>query len=282
MSNIKSEYINECMKDLNIKSIEHNKELFDEYKEKLIQLQNKFLFKCNVETFSYCANNVIYKIFSYLSFFDGIPFGITNKRYLQLFTDFDHGIIELRNRFQNYFIETYPNKKFGFTFHHSYSKLKRDVIKYKDCHSLYLPNYRNIDISFLKNVKVLNLRNSYKIKNVDSLKYSTYLILSGCNGIKYFNALADGTIKYLDLSRTQINNIDKFVNIETLILRGCYNLPFIPYLPNLKHLDISYSYSIKDIDHRMIENLEYLNITSSRLKQETIDYFSKKFPDLKV
>jgi hypothetical protein len=273
MEYFQSSYIKECMKQFLINSPEQYSYIFEEYKQKLVKIQKELFFKCNIKTFSYCANNVINKIFSYLPFFGTINFSLTSKRYFELFQNYDNDTITLFKYNQYPLINLFPKKKFHFDCNRI-TKLKKNIIKLNNCYSLKLTHYRNIDVSFLKNIKMLNLSNSYYIKNVDCLKNVDYLNLTGCTGIINFDGLADGKIKYLNLSSTRINNVDKFVNVEHLILRSCYNLPYISYLPKLKVLDISRSYSIKDIDHSFINSLKGLRITGSRLNKETIEYFS--------
>jgi len=119
-----------------------------------------------------------------------------------------------------------------------------------------------IDVSELYNLSNLNL--SYtSVKNVSKLSNVRYLNLHNCVYINDFSF--KNTIMMNDtliLSKTVIKNTDLFVNVKNLDISATnitniYNLSF----GNFSLLDLSYCYSLRNIDCLLNTNIKKLDIS---------------------
>jgi hypothetical protein len=277
-----NDYVNTNMKEFNI-SNDEIESIQNEYISKLVELQKYFKYKCNIKTFNYFENNIIFNIFRNLQFNELTILSQVSKKYNTLLKSYDflNYILVLDSIYQYKFIDIYSNLKFHFDFTPYKKKLKRDVIKFKNAHSLVLPYYRNKDISFLTNVKKLTITCSYYFEDISSLLNVTSLNLTCCNGISNENLqiLGNGSIKFLNLSGTRITDVSNFLNIESLVFSNCYELKDVSPLKDskiLKYLNISYNRHINDIS--MLTNVKILNIFScSNISIKHLENFKNKF-----
>ena len=277
------EYITSNLHLLDINETNRS-EILEEYQLKLDEIREYFKFKCNVKSFNYIENNVIFKIFNLLNFKDFLAFSCVSKKYNRLSTIVRLSrIITLTNINQYKLIDNFKNILFHFDFRNFKKRLKSDVVKFKKIHSLNLPSYKNKIVSYLCDVNTLNLSCSYYIKDVSNLVNVKRLNLSSCYGVHddNFQKLSDGDFDYLNLSCTNITNISKFVNVKEFILSGCYYLSNVYFnilskSTKLEILNISGCRNVYDIS--MFVNLKVLNIsTCINITQDHIDSFKKIF-----
>ena len=135
---------------------------------------------------------------------------------------------------------------------------------------------RNKQIDFSKNINLKTLkvlRN--KIKTLDlknNVNLNTIMVYE--SELESLNLKNNIKLEKLDLSRNKIRELDisKNINLKELIVKSnkISNLKLIG--EKIEKLDLSDNKILKNIDVRNLENLKYINLNNTMLKQDTIDF----------
>ena len=131
-----------------------------------------------------------------------------------------------------------------------------------------------IDFSKNLNLKTLKLEDN-KIKTLD-LKNNVNLKILRVAGSELESLELENNVKLeiLDLSKNNITELDisKNINLKELIVNKnkISNLKLTS--EKIEKLDLSDNKNLKNIDVRNLENLKYINLNNTMLKQDTIDF----------
>lgn len=259
-------YVNECMKQLMFNNDDEKQKIKAEFIQKLNELNKHFQFKCNVKSFNYIENNAILNIVNFLPLTECFSLMFVSKKYFNFVKKYNNNnkVFEIQDFYHHNLINIFENVKFKFDFrkHKHIKRTKRNALKFKDCYDLNLYNYPNRIVDFLKNIKILNLFESYRITDVSSLINVHTLNLSWCVNIKDFKVLGNGNIQCLDLTHTNITNCENLGNIPNITLDYCHYLKSLKGLTNLDYLSCFCCNNL--IDMSTIQYSKYLDVRRSR------------------
>ena len=130
----------------------------------------------------------------------------------------------------------------------------KDVTALKNLKEIDLSYTCVEDVSCLKDVDILNLDSCLCIKKYGKLN-NRKLILKD-NIIHDINDIITDKVKILDISNTEVGDINSLTNLEELNISWCLNITEVNSLHNLKKLNISWCMNITNIYN--LTNLETL------------------------